>query len=171
MICKSCGAENAEGSAFCATCGTSLEEKNEAVAVQQPETEAPAAEAPAAEAPAAEVPAAEVPVSEAPAKPSKVMGIVSTVLGALSLLGNASCTCMCGCLGGFPAIVMGIVGLVLSIMAMVKAKNAGTKDTLAIVGLVLSILSLLLCLLVCIVNAVIGGASALMESLQGGKRY
>lgn len=166
MICKSCGAENAEGAAFCATCGTSLEEKNEAVAVQQPETEAPATETPAAEAPAAEV-----PVSEAPAKPSKVMGIVSTVLGALSLLGNASCTCMCGCLGGFPAIVMGIVGLVLSIMAMVKAKNAGTKDTLAIVGLVLSILSLLLCLLVCIVNAVIGGAGALMESLQGGKRY
>ena len=67
--------------------------------------------------------------------------------------------------------MMGIVGLVLSIMAMVKAKNAGTKDTLAIVGLVLSILSLLLCLLVCIVNAVIGGAGALMESMQGGKRY
>ena len=35
MICKSCGAENAEGAAFCAVCGASLAEKNEVVAAQR----------------------------------------------------------------------------------------------------------------------------------------
>lgn len=80
----------------------------------------------------------------APAAPSKALGIVSLILGALSLVSQFCCSCIPmvgGCLSSL-APIFAIVGIVLACIQMSKAKKAGIKDVMAIIGLILSIVGL-----------------------------
>lgn len=142
MTCKSCGYENAEGSVFCANCGASME--------------APAVE------PVVET-TYEQPVEVvAPAKKSNGMTIAALILGIVGLVGNTICSCLCGCLGGAPSLLMSIAGLVLGIVAMNKSKKEGEKNNMALTAIILSGVGILLY----IIFALVGGAisSAIMGS-------
>ena len=80
-----------------------------------------------------------------PAAPSKALGIVSLVLGALSLVSQFCCSCIPmvgGCVSSL-APIFAIVGIILACIQMSKAKKAGTKDVMAIIGLILSIVGLI----------------------------
>lgn len=79
----------------------------------------------------------------APAAPSKALGIVSLIFGALSLVSQLCCACISGgCLSSL-APIFAIVGIILACIQMSKAKKAGTKDVMAIIGLILSIVGLI----------------------------
>ena len=102
------------------------------------------------------------------AVPGKGLGIAAVVVGALSLVVGVVLNCLCGLLGSFPFFVTAIVAIVLGAIAMKKAKDAGAKNTLALVGLILGIVTLVALVAGSIINAVIGMATmlpGLMESL------
>lgn len=71
-----------------------------------------------------------------------VLGIVCLVCTLFS--------CICGCLGSVPAIICGIIGLVISIRCRKAAKFSGCSDGKATAGMVTSIIGLVLCTLSCI---------------------
>lgn len=94
-----------------------------------------------------------------PKNPGNVLGIVSLILGCLSLVFPLGC-CMCSCIsslfslmipvtGMFASIVQivlvglslvfGVVGLILAIIGKKKSKAVGMKNTMATVGLITSI--------------------------------
>lgn len=133
MICKSCGYENAEGSVFCANCGASMEAPVAEVVADQPYVETPVV---------------------AEKKKAEPMGIIAMILGILGLLGSTICSCLCGCLGGSPALIMCIAGVVLGIIGLNKSKKQGEKNTMALVGIILSGVGILLF----IIFALVGGA-------------
>ena len=133
MICKSCGYENAEGSVFCANCGASMEAPVAEVVADQPYVETPVV---------------------AEKKKAEPMGIIAMILGILGLLGSTFCSCLCGCLGGSPALIMCIAGVVLGIIGLNKSKKQGEKNTMALVGIILSGVGILLF----IIFALVGGA-------------
>lgn len=143
MICKSCGYENAEGSVFCANCGASMEAPVAEVVVDQPIVEAPVV---------------------AEKKKSEPMGIISMILGIVGLLGSTICSCLCGCLGGSPALLMCIAGVVLGVIGMNKSKKLGEKNTMALVGIILSGVGILLF----IIFALVGGAISAAIMGDGG---
>ena len=133
MICKSCGYENAEGSVFCANCGASMEAPVAEVVADQPYVETPVV---------------------AEKKKAEPMGIIAMILGIVGLLGSTFCSCLCGCLGGSPALIMCIAGVVLGIIGLNKSKKQGEKNTMALVGIILSGVGILLF----IIFALVGGA-------------
>ena len=128
MICKVCGTEVDAGNA-CAVCGT-MAEAAEMEVVETVET----------------VETVECECEAAPAKnPGKVLGIVALILGILAILLSLMCSCL-GCfLGGSlcvsllnPSLLVGIGGLICGIIGSKKSKAAGFKNTLALVGTILS---------------------------------
>lgn len=143
MTCKSCGYENAEGSVFCANCGASME-------------------APVAVEPVVETSYAQPAEVVAPKKKADGMTITALILSIVGLVGNTICSCLCGCLGGSPALIMSIVGLILGIIAMNKSKKNGEKNNMALTAVILSGVGILMF----IIFALIGGAisSAIMGS-------
>ncbi len=91
---------------------------------------------------------------------SKKLSIASLVLGIIAIAGTTFLNCLCGCLGSAPAFICAIVGIVLSAVNMSKAQKAGVPvDKMTIVGLVLSIVALVLGLVVTIINAVVGAVT------------
>lgn len=72
-------------------------------------------------------------------KPSggwKVMGIISVVLGGLSIL-----FAFIPCLGAY-AMYSGVLATIISIVAFVMANSAKASKTMAIIGLVISLASI-----------------------------
>lgn len=88
-----------------------------------------------------------VPEQVKAAVPGKTLGIVSLVLGILSILG----TC-CSCFGlPFP-----IAGAITGFMAMKQAKEAGEKNTFALIGLIASIVGFVGIIVMYILGFVLG---------------
>jgi hypothetical protein len=74
------------------------------------------------------------------------MGIASLAIGTLSLPVGCFCGLMCfpfGILG----LVMGIVGVCLSVIAMRQGSNYGERNVIAILGLLVSGLAVILTLI------------------------
>lgn len=158
MFCPNCGTQNADNVTFCAGCGSKLAADQPA---QQPVSETPVYEAPA-QAPTYEAPAQpqqpvyQQPVYQTPAQPQqpayqqpyqpayqqppvvpgKGMGIAGMVLGIIALV--------FGCCTEYVSIPCAVIGLILSIVAMSKAKKAGMKNGCAVAGLVCCCISLAL---------------------------
>ena len=147
MFCKYCGANCPDEAEFCATCGKKL---NETPVEEAPIVETPVEEVPTAEAPVEETPVVEAPVVEA--KKTNVLGIVSLVLGILSVLGLCCCTYL-----GVP------LGIAAAITGFIS--NSKEKNTMAIVGLVLGIIGTVLCIAYIILVAVAGLGSNIFEEL------
>ena len=180
MICPACGANLADDLKFCTQCGTALEA---APVVEEPVAEAPVFDEPVAEAACdaceVEPEAAQEPVfdaeiapesldfdPEAPVEPEKpadkkpmIFGIISLVLGILSLPLNCCTYTMCiGIPLSIVAVVMGVIGIIFS-------KKAGNKTSLilSIVGIVLAVLSIILMVIMIIAGVGLGAAMGLGE--------
>lgn len=145
MNCKNCGVIIEDGAAFCPNCGAAIQA--EAPVYEQPA--APVAE-PVAEpaAPVYEQPVA--PVYEQPVEapqlvmedPGKKQGTTAMILGIIAAALTLVCGCSCGCFGLFIPIVLGVIGLIFGIKANKASKAAGFKNTQALVGIILSALTL-----------------------------
>ena len=124
-VCPS-GHENADASAFCATCGAAVFQAS--ASPPPPPTFAP---------PAYGQPAYQQPYGR---QPSNGMGIAALVLGIVSLV---------VCYGGF---VTGVLAIIFGALAMQKAnRGEATNKTMAMWGLILGIVAIALWIIVIIV--------------------
>lgn len=146
MFCKNCGKENIDGAKFCAVCGAEM-----TVAEVQPNVKA---------APQPQYQPAQ-PYYNNPVVPGKGMGIAGMILGIVSL----ALFCF-----WYLALPCGITGIILSALAVNKAKAAGIKNSMATAGVICSAIALGLAVLfiLLVVIGVIGIASA---SSFGGLYY
>ncbi len=167
MICPNCGTQNAETAKFCKGCGSALQAAPvaETTYTEQPmQNEMPAEQPTYMEQPmpnAAPVITNEPPVynavvTEQPTKdPGKVFGIIALVVGILSLPLSSVCVCTCSCFGPSIGLVLAIVGAILGFIGKKKSKEAGFKNTLALVGMILSIASIVIGLLTIVIIFVV----------------
>ena len=114
MVCKICGTNNGETAAFCENCGNPLHRPDP---VPQPQPII------------AEPIVAPVPTGELPAKG---LGIAGMILGIVSILFGC-------CTPVFP-FLCAAVGLILSCIAMGKAKSVSRKNHFGTAGLILGII-------------------------------
>ena len=141
MVCKNCGANNVDNSAFCANCGASLQ-----AAPAQNQTYTPAPDfgnvgvAPE--------------VTPATEDPGKKLGLASFILGIVSTALSVLCSCACGCIGPV-ALIVGAVGIVLSIMAVKKSKAVGIDNKQAKIGFILSAIGVALNVIAFIISLIL----------------
>lgn len=93
--------------------------------------------------------------------PGKTLGIVSLILGIVSLVLGLPCSCACACLGSVLPFLCSVGGIVTGAIGMKKSSDAGLKNTMAIVGLILSIVAIVVCVLFVIMNGIIGGINGM----------
>ena len=123
MFCQKCGANFPDGNNFCPSCGTSVITANANQSQQQyQQPNQPNHQYGA--------------VNQKPKVPGKGFGIASLVLGICAVLLYLS---------PFAGVASGVVGLVLGIVSINKAKRAGVKCGLAIAGVVCSIVGIVIC--------------------------
>ena len=157
MYCPNCGTENAADAAFCASCGTALqnaqsETVTEETAVEETVTEEVAVEELATEETApitVEVtPAEEVEVKNS--YPGKTLGMLGMIFSIAGWACYIVAPCLCGLTQplGIPCI---IASLILSIIGISMSKKADVSNVMGKVGLVLSIISLALVALIVVV--------------------
>ena len=157
MICKYCGADIAEGSAFCTSCGAAVEA--ETAPETAPET--------------VEVAAEEVVVTESTAAPQKasktamILGIVSLVCSLLAPIGS------CGyCCCGAPGLLLWIGSIVTAIISFVQAKKNGQKKSgLAIAGLIVSVAFAVLAAIGTVIYVALYGFAAFAEMMGSDQYY
>lgn len=152
MFCKKCGFDVTDGE-FCPNCGTAVEKEEAQVEAVEETVETT-------------VDINETTVEEiAATDPGKTMGLIALILGIATAVMGLGCTCTCGLCGGSLPLILGIVGIVLSIIGMNSSKKAGFKNSKATIGLILSIVGLVCIVIVTIINFIIGGASGFMSAL------
>lgn len=136
MFCPNCGTQNPDGTVFCAGCGTNLN------AQQAP----------------AQQPVYQQPVYRQPASvPGKGAGITGMVLGIVALV----MFCV-----WYISIPCAIIGAALSGVSMKKAQEAGTKNGMAVAGLVCSVIALAICVIyIILVAAAVAETAAFLNSL------
>lgn len=140
MICKDCNSENENGLQFCTNCGANLE----------PETVTEAV--------------AETEETVAATDPGKVLNLISLILGIVSLLSGSICSCLAACVGGTPAALVAVGAIVTGVLGMKKSKEAGFNNKLGLIGMILGIATLAIVLVLIIINAVVGGIGAIVNS-------
>ena len=182
MYCSNCGAQNEENARFCATCGANLEAADQEKAVTTPveNTVSEPVYEEYAEPAYDNYDYAEEAYEEAPVKdPGKGLAITGLILGIVSVA-LPLLNCLCGCVPIISYIVMFIAGLapftavagiICSAIAMSKSKKAGCKNSMAVIGLILSIVAVVIAIISIIIGIIsivlYGGASilgALMDS-------
>jgi hypothetical protein len=154
MFCPNCGSNNADGVAFCANCGTKLDNQQPQQEAQ-PQYQQPQYQQPQYQQPQQQYQAPYQPpyVPTAPvAVPGKGLGITSMILGIIAL----SFTCLLSYL----TIFLSIPGLILGCIGNSKAKSVGAKNGMAVAGIITSAISIGL-LVVLIIWAVAVGSEML----------
>ena len=155
MFCPNCGTQNADNAAFCAGCGAKLsveqpvyEPQQPAVEPQQPvsEPQQPVYQQPVYQQPAYQQPAYQQPVYQQPFQqpvyqqpvtvPGKGLGIAGMVLGIIALLFT--------CCSEYISIPCAVIGLILSIVGLSKAKKAGMKNGCALAGIICTCIALVI---------------------------
>ena len=140
MLCSNCGANIPDDSKACSYCGVPVNQ-------QQPQFQQPEQQAqPAYQQPVYQSPAFSQPVPHMTEMPGKGMGVASLVLGIVSLV----MFCI-----WYLSLPCGIVGLILGVVSMNKAKSVGMRNGTAVGGLVCSCIALGLTILVYVL-AIIG---------------
>lgn len=176
MYCSNCGAQNEENVRFCATCGANLEaaDKEQTVAAPVENTVSEPVYEDYAEPAYDNYDYAEEAYEEAPVKdPGKGLAITGLILGIVSVA-LPILNCLCGCVPIISYIVMFIAGLapftavagiICSAIAMSKSKKAGCKNSMAVIGLILSIVAVVIAIISTIIGIIsivlYGGASIL----------
>ena len=101
-----------------------------------------------------------------PVVPGKGLGIAGMVLGIVSLV------LWCYVYIGIPCA---IVGVILSIIGMKKAKDVGMKNGMAVAGLVCSIIALAILVIIMIIGlmaaSAVGGAISELEDIASSYDY
>ena len=93
--------------------------------------------------------------------PGKQQGTASMILGIVALVLGTLCSCLFACLGGAVPFICAIVGIVLSVQATNKSRDAGFgKNGRAQAGMIMSIVAMVVIVIFVIVNAVLGGMMA-----------
>ena len=93
--------------------------------------------------------------------PGTALGIVSLILGIVSLVLGLPCSCACACLGSVLPFLCSVGGIVTGAIGMKKSRDAGLKNTMSIVGLILSSVAIVVCVLFVIMNGIIGGINGM----------
>ena len=150
MVCKNCGANNVDGSVFCANCGASLQ-----VEEAQAQTYTPAPDFGTAP---------EINPTVEVVDPGKKMGLISLILGIVSVVLGGICSCSCGCIGGFLPFAAGVAGIILAVLAIKKSKTVGMDNKQAKIGFILSVVGVLTFFIALIFNIILG-ASGVMEDI------
>ena len=93
------------------------------------------------------------------------MGIAALILGIISLI----LACIpCGCyISGFTAII----GLILGIVAVVKAKKSGEKSGVGIAGIVLSAIAIVVTIVAFVIYTIFGIAIMEDASTSSSSKY
>lgn len=120
MFCPICGKDNAETEAFCANCGNPL---HRPAVTPQPQA----------------VPSAPASAPFSGELPGKTQGLVGMILGIVSIV--------LGCCSPFITLPCGIAGIILSAISMRKAKATLQKNNQALAGLICAIIGVVLSLL------------------------
>ena len=130
MKCTICGAEIADNATFCDKCGAIIDNSAKEQEAVTEET---------------------VAVEEVK-NPGKVMGIISLVLGILSLAMNLCCVSGLGF-----SVISGIAGIILGFVSAKKSDKAGMEPVkLAKIGKLLSIIGTILGALIVVVAIIVG---------------
>ena len=148
MVCKNCGANNVDGSVFCANCGASLQ-----VEEAQTQTYTPAPDFGTAP---------EINPTVEVVDPGKKMGLAAFILGIVSTALSVLCSCVCGCIGPV-ALIAGVVGLILSVMAVKKSKAVGIDNKQAKIGFILSAVGVALNLIGFIVSLILSASGVMAD--------
>ncbi|MGG7452546.1 DUF4190 domain-containing protein [Plantibacter auratus] len=96
---------------------------------------------------------------QAPQPPKDQYGAAPAYSGGAAPSGDATAGKTLGIVGLILAFLAPPIGLILSIVALVQSKNAGVKNTLAKVGLILSIVFIVLAIIATIAGIAIGAAA------------
>ena len=142
MICPNCGVEIPDNSSFCTACGANFSN------------------------PTAPNTYINAPVP-APTDPGKTLGIVSLILGILSL---PACCC-CGFFSYFIVPITSLAGIICGFMGHSKSKAAGFSNTLATVGMIVSIVMIVLFIADLILSFVLGVGLSLSELTDSNVYY
>lgn len=142
MFCGKCGSPIPDGNSFCAQCGTPIPDSSDQPLVKS-----------------ATQPVQPVPVvmmtQAAPIKRTNGVAIAGFVLGIF-----ATVFCIVPGLG----MILGIVGLILSIIGITKKKSCGSGGGLAITGLILSVIGIMGLILALGINSYTRKAQAYSQS-------
>ena len=136
MFCPNCGANNADGVAFCANCGTKLDNQQPQQEAQ-PQYQQPEYQQPQYQQPQQQYQAPYQPpyVPTAPvAVPGKGLGITAMILGIISV--------SFFCLLYYFTFIFSIPALILGCIGNSKAKSAGAKNGMAVAGIITSAISI-----------------------------
>ncbi|MBE6685672.1 MAG: zinc-ribbon domain-containing protein [Ruminococcaceae bacterium] len=127
MFCKKCGAYNEDNATFCSGCGENLTKEDN---LYTPEI----------------IPETENSAPSSADDPGNTFGLISMIIGIAGTVIELGCCC-CGTYGligqGF-CFLAGIAGFVLGFLGNKKSKEAGFKNSKALVGIILSIITVLL---------------------------
>ena len=118
MNCPYCNTELSENEAICPICGAAVESKTEEIADAEPQKDK-----------------------------GKIFGIISLALGGSSLAVAIFGCCCCTYLTILLAPLLAIAGLAMGIVAVIMSKKSGHKNTMGIIGAILSAAALALVLL------------------------
>jgi len=141
--CSSCGKGIADNTKFCPFCGASCEQDAAAGANTDPRENAGEG-----------VYYESAANTSAPSGSTKGLTIAGLVLGLVAII----CIFIPGV--SFLGWICGVVGIILSAIAIAQSKKAGEKNGMAVAGLVLSIISIALGFIVLMVACVAGCAIA-----------
>ena len=150
MFCPNCGSNNADGVAFCANCGTKLDNQQPQQEAQ-PQYQQPQYQQPQYQQPQQQYQAPYQPpyVPTAPvAVPGKALGIVGMILGIISV--------SFFCLLYYFTFIFSIPGLILGCIGNSKAKSVGAKNGMAVAGIITSAVSIGLSILFIILVVAVG---------------
>lgn len=157
MNCNVCGTQLADGAVFCPNCGNAVQANNPQQPQQQPNFQQPNFQQPNFQQPNFQQPNFQQPGFQQPGfqqpfqqpdtpTPGKALGIVSMILGILSLV------LFCYY---YLSIPCAIVSIILSCIGKSQAKKAGKSLGMATAGLVCSIVALAIDIIIIATGAAI----------------
>ncbi|MBR5515813.1 MAG: zinc ribbon domain-containing protein [Clostridia bacterium] len=161
MICKYCGYENGDDVAFCGNCGAILTENNSSD-INDDATCANNA----------------TYYNIKPEEdPGKSQGVISFVLGLVSIVLSGTCGVCAGCYGiVFLAVffVASIIGIVMGKKGLKLSKEQGFNNSLATLGIVLCIISIVLIIATTVfwlIYTLVAGGAVLTAGILSGMGY
>jgi len=151
MNCNVCGTQLADGAVFCPNCGNAVQANNpqqpQQQPFQQPNFQQPNFQQPNFQQPGFQQPGFQQPFQQPDTPtPGKALGIVSMILGILSLV------LFCYY---YLSIPCAIVSIILSCIGKSQAKKAGKSLGMATAGLVCSIVALAIDIIIIATGAAI----------------
>ncbi|MBQ1233114.1 MAG: zinc ribbon domain-containing protein [Clostridia bacterium] len=150
MVCPFCQAEITAEDKVCPMCGAPVNEQTE-------------------EKPAAKVSEEQLATQEAPAQKQSKSGMILGIVAAALVLAGCCC-CYLGVITVPVAGVLAIIGLIKNVGELKKAKQAGVKNTFALVGTILSAVALAIAvamIVFVVLYIALYGFAALMALLSG----